>query len=861
MAITDLTNEQLQAALGGQQNPLAAKLQPLVGNPNVQNFLGLISKAEGTDRYGHATAFGGGMLDNLSDHPRKLYDFTQTDGKANKTSAAGKYQFLQPTWDDVSKQLGLQDFSPESQDLAAVELLRRNGALEDVLKGDYHAAAKKSGGTWASLPSSPYAQPKRTAGFIEGVINSMVPAAQAGQPQASQKKQTGGLQDLSDEELAKMLGAGGGGGLQSIPDDQLRSMLGETGGITEQKQPTNYPPVSTNPLVGFAAGLGHGVGEVAMGAQHYLGKGLQGLGVDQAGQWLVDDAKQGRERMAQEIAPYKEVSPYATGGGEIGGNMAATWPVGGLLGKAVSAAAPVVGRVAPSAVPYAEKLASALTTGGFKVGGVAPTTLAGKAGEMGIRMMGGGATGGATAGLVNPDDSLTGAMIGAALPPVASGAYSLTKGVASGAKSLVEPFYQGGREKIVGRAIRNVAGNSADDAIRAMETSQSAIPGVNYSAAEAANNPGIASLSRTATATDPVAMNELAQQTAANNAARIEALAGLAPDKAAAIEGRTSATEALYGAAKDKVVQITDNLKELLDRPSIKSAISKAQQLARENNEGTQFVKSIPEQMGMIVGENGKPLTVSAEQTGSMTGRAAHYIKMALDDMANASPMSGIGKNEVRSIANTRNAFLQEIEQQIPEYAQARKLFAELSAPVTQADMVEKIAERAVNPRGNLTLGGLSRALSDRTAKTVTGQQNATLAKVLAPEQLQTLRQIEADLLRQDFANTAGRGAGSDTVQKLAFTNMLNQAGIPQALRGSAVPSIIGNLLQRGGDAFYGGANKKIAELLAQSLVDPRQSAALARGSMTTPAMQQLINSLQSPAQLMYRAAPVMSAQ
>lgn len=635
---------------------------------------------------------------------------------------------------------------------------------------------------------------------------------------------------------------------------------GEDFGL-DAKPVASLPEVSSNPLVGFAAGLGHGVGEVAMGAQHYLGKGLQGLGVDQAGQWLVDDAKQGRERMAQEIAPYKEVSPYATGGGEIGGNIAATWPVGGLLGKAVSAVAPVVGRVAPSAVPYAEKLANALATGGFKVGGAAPATLAGKSGEMGIRILGGGATGGATAGLVNPDDAMTGAMIGAALPPVASGAYSLTKGLASGAKSLVEPFYQGGREKIVGRAIRNVAGNSADDAIRAMETSQSAIPGVNYSAAEAANNPGIASLSRTATATDPVAMNELAQQTAANNAARIEALTGLAPDKAAAIEGRTSATEALYGAAKDKVVQITDNLKELLDRPSIKTAISKAQQLARENNEGTQFVKSIPEQMGMIVGENGKPLTVSAEQTGSMTGRAAHYIKMALDDMANASPMSGIGKNEVRSIANTRNAFLQEIEQQIPEYAQARKLFAELSAPVTQADMVEKIAERAVNPRGNLTLGGLSRALSDRTAKTVTGQQNATLAKVLAPEQLQTLRQIEADLLRQDFANTAGRGAGSDTVQKLAFTNMLNQAGIPQALRGSAVPSIIGNLLQRGGDAFYGGANKKIAELLAQSLVDPRQSAALARGSMTTPAMQKLINSLQSPAQLMYRAAPVMSAQ
>lgn len=784
-----------------------------------------------------------GISGPVADLARSIYQQESGGGRNTRTSnagAVGGMQIIPKTFQSVADK-GWDIADPIHNARAGLRYVKQ---LHEATNGDPRLTAiGYYGGPNAinqARQGNPVYDPRNpqapsTFQYAQQVLSRLAPVAEAAIPAANAAP--------VQEEF----------GLDAQP-------AGEDFGL-DAKPVASLPEVSSNPLVGFAAGLGHGVGEVAMGAQHYLGKGLQGLGVDQAGQWLVDDAKQGRERMAQEIAPYKEVSPYATGGGEIGGNIAATWPVGGLLGKAVSAAAPVVGRVAPSAVPYAEKLASALTTGGFKVGGVAPATLAGKAGEMGIRMLGGGATGGATAGLVNPDDALTGAMIGAALPPVASGAYSLTKGVASGAKSLVEPFYQGGREKIVGRAIRNVAGNSADDAIRAMETSQSAIPGVKYSAAEAANNPGIAALSRTATATDPVAMNELAQQTAANNAARIEALAGLAPDKAAAIEGRTSATEALYGAAKDKVVQITDNLKELLDRPSIKSAISKAQQLARENNEGTQFVKSIPEQVGMIVGQNGKPLTVAAEQTGSMTGRAAHYIKMALDDMANASPMSGIGKNEVRSIANTRNAFLQEIEQQIPEYAQARKLFAELSAPVTQADMVEKIAERAVNPRGNLTLGGLSRALSDRTAKTVTGQQNATLAKVLAPEQLQTLRQIEADLLRQDFANTAGRGAGSDTVQKLAFTNMLNQAGIPQALRGSAVPSIIGNLLQRGGDAFYGGANKKIAELLAQSLVDPRQSAALARGSMTTPAMQQLINSLQSPAQLMYRAAPVMSAQ
>lgn len=149
----------------------------------VRRFLDAIGSAEGTDTHGYNTAFGGGKLESLADHPRQLHDFTQTDGTPNKTSAAGRYQFLQNTWDDVAGTLGLKDFGPESQDIAAVELLRRNGALPAVLAGDYDTAIKKSGSTWASLPSSPYAQPKRSAGFMANALDkaaaAIFPSAQA----------------------------------------------------------------------------------------------------------------------------------------------------------------------------------------------------------------------------------------------------------------------------------------------------------------------------------------------------------------------------------------------------------------------------------------------------------------------------------------------------------------------------------------------------------------------------------------------------------------------------------------------------------------------------------------------------------
>jgi len=63
-----------------------------------------------------------------------------------------------------SGQYGLNDFSPRNQDLGAVALLAQNGALGDILKGDMTGAVRKSGRTWASLPTAPasYSQPTKS---------------------------------------------------------------------------------------------------------------------------------------------------------------------------------------------------------------------------------------------------------------------------------------------------------------------------------------------------------------------------------------------------------------------------------------------------------------------------------------------------------------------------------------------------------------------------------------------------------------------------------------------------------------------------------------------------------------------------
>lgn len=138
-----------------------------VDDPNARKYLDAISRAEGTAAYmnnGYNTLFGGGQFSDMRDHPRVMRSFQQTDGEMNKTSAAGRYQFTQASWDEAAAALGLTDFSPRSQDLAALWLIQRAGQLDNVLGGNFTQATNGLGGVWASLPSSPYAQPKRSMG-------------------------------------------------------------------------------------------------------------------------------------------------------------------------------------------------------------------------------------------------------------------------------------------------------------------------------------------------------------------------------------------------------------------------------------------------------------------------------------------------------------------------------------------------------------------------------------------------------------------------------------------------------------------------------------------------------------------------
>lgn len=68
--------------------------------------------------------------------------------------------------------LGLKDFSKKSQDIAAVGLLDRAGALGHVMSGNVKGFVNSAKDTWASFPGAPYNQPTKSMSFMQSAWNS-----------------------------------------------------------------------------------------------------------------------------------------------------------------------------------------------------------------------------------------------------------------------------------------------------------------------------------------------------------------------------------------------------------------------------------------------------------------------------------------------------------------------------------------------------------------------------------------------------------------------------------------------------------------------------------------------------------------
>lgn len=547
--------------------------------------------------------------------------------------------------------------------------------------------------------------------------------------------------------------------------------------------------------------------------------------------------------------------------GKLAGEIAGTAGAGPVLAggaKAAGASAPIV---------------AALQSGGLNV--------AGRTGVGGLltRAGAGAAVGGASAGLVNPEDAGTGAIVGGALPVLAKGGASLSRATTRGAKSLVEPLYEAGRQKIVGRSLREFAGDSVDDAIRNLQSAKELVPGSLPTVGEAAGVPSLAALQRASVNVSPEAANAIDGRMIANNQARVDLLEQLSGSKGAreaAEAARDEAAAAAYGSAKtldaerralanqmaqaekekaaeeaakwvgfgslanapkpvkaaENVLKPSAELLELAKRPTMQQIIASAKRLAADKGE-----------------KIGNPLE-------SIDG--LHYIKLAVDDALSGTPTNALARNQKAAVMDIKDRLIAEMDKVSPAYGEARKAFTEASRPINQMDIAEEL-KLAISPlNGKLRAAQYASKLKDETAARATGFKGATLANTLEPEQLGMLNAIRDDLARADFAANAGRAPGTNTIQNLAYSNMLNRVGVPNFLREMPGGQVVGGLLGRAGDAIYGKANKEVASLLADAMLTPQEAARLML--LREPERKALISAARKGLLGVSKAAPALVA-
>lgn len=129
---------------------------------NLDAFLTMIAVSEGTEPIGDhgyncivgSTPEHPVLFDSYADHPRVRVQVRPD----LFSTAAGRYQILERYYDAYKALLGLKDFSPESQDDIALQMIRERGAFADVAAGRFDEAVAKCSNIWASLPGNHYGQ-------------------------------------------------------------------------------------------------------------------------------------------------------------------------------------------------------------------------------------------------------------------------------------------------------------------------------------------------------------------------------------------------------------------------------------------------------------------------------------------------------------------------------------------------------------------------------------------------------------------------------------------------------------------------------------------------------------------------------
>lgn len=445
----------------------------------------------------------------------------------------------------------------------------------------------------------------------------------------------------------------------------------------------------------------------------------------------------------------------------------------------------------------------------------------------GANTLAGAAAVGSLQGLIQPtsgaESRLKNAAIGGAAGAGGVAAGRALLGAAQGARALAEPFSKAGRDKIAGRALQRFAD---DPAAIASARGGASVTGAAPTLAEATGDRGLAQLQDALMSADPQIANRIASRLSDNNAARVQSLqslAGTSAQRDAAEAARAAASRDLYRQATGATYTVDGELADLLQRPAIKQAMGRAENLAA--NQGRPFAFTTDPSSPF------SGLGVSGQSTRQVTGQGLQDLKMAMDEMLSdpASGFTGAAGNTIKSL---RGKLVDWMETANPDFKAARQSYAAASKPINGMEVGEYLASKGLSNTSNLS--GDQRMLANsllgqlrdeqKLLRAATGRKELqSLDQVFDPDQLKLLKTIGDETNRTSAVASAGQGAGSATAQRLASQNILSQVIGPTGLPKSWAESVLANtVIGKPANLLYGGvAEPKIQQALAEAALDP----------------------------------------
>ncbi|CAM2155402.1 Transglycosylase SLT domain protein [Paraburkholderia tropica] len=577
-----------------------------------------------------------------------------------------------------------------------------------------------------------------------------------------------------------------GGDVSKLPDETLKyvlnfkQQLGDTGqnvpGVTNNPIPAPSQSRDSSFLTKLGAGAGEGLGSAVLGGQALVGRALDAVGASGAGDWLLNNAQQGRKDLASQANAVAGDSGWRTAGNIIG------------AGVPLLAAGP----------------------------------------ELIPQIAAGGAFG-ASQGALNDTGILPGAVEGAGLgalgATLGAGAGKLISAGASAARPVISQAInavRGGDAAATSR-IAGALGGDLDNTIASLNAnSNEIIPGSLPTAAEAGQNTQLVGLQRALQNTEQgqVAFTDRLNS---NNAARWQAAnAAVGSDLANEADAFTQAQANRLAVGQSELQPLTQAQADVMQTPGYAQAMKNARALAdnrgsaafddqqapllQQLRQGIDDVAGTPETIDALKAARGqtaddlfgsadmsvptswpeytalaeKPAfrqamataqtmsdnlgegpIVAQEADGAgqwVSGRGLLYAKGVLDDQINRL-LQQEQNAQARPIIAVRNQLVSLMDRASPDYAPARAQFQADTAPIN--------AQTALQARLNGTVDPLTGSVSPnklrQTINSIAGEQlkpGARAADAVSPQTIEQLRALgqQAQATPSNLVGLSGEG-------------------------------------------------------------------------------------------------------